>query len=105
MSLRFVFHEPGCSSLLFKAKQYSVYEMITGELSGPQLLNISPNPFFFFLRSKSEQRKCVLRCFQPGLAGAENRITLKLSFVLESHWPAFWHSRSAIPVSLVMAML
>ena len=78
MSLRFVFHEPGCSSLLSKAKQYSLYEMITGELSGPLLLKIRPNPFFSFLKSKSEQRKCILRFFQPGPAGAENRrITLK----------------------------
>ena len=46
MSLRFVFHEPGCSSLLFKPKQYSVYEMIIGELSGPLLLNIRPFSFF-----------------------------------------------------------
>lgn len=100
MSLRFVFDEPGCSSLLSKAKQYSLYEMITGELSGPLLLNIRPNPFFSFLRSKSEQRKCILRFFQPGPAGAENRrITLKLSSVLESHWPALWHSHSAMPVS------
>ena len=33
------------------------------------------------------------------------RITLKLRSVLERHWPALWHSLSAISVSLVTAML
>lgn len=83
LSLRFVFHEAGCSSLLFKAKTvFCLWNDYWWTFWSSAVKILAPTPFSFFFRSKSEQRKCVLRCSQPGLAGAENRrITLKLSFL------------------------